>query len=231
MDIIQLDLKFTYNDNEMVIHPTVIKDAKEVILIDCGYPHMLSILEEELRNKGVAPESISKVLITHHDDDHMGTLFEIKKKYPTIQVIASNIEKDYISGEKKSLRLIQAEDMLNKLPEAEKSFGLAFIDSLKKIKNVPVDIVVKGGDYFEWAGGCEILSTPGHTPGHISIYNKKLDVIITGDAAVIEDKALKVANPHFTLNLTDAEESLRKLINLNAGKYYCYHGGFYLNKK
>lgn len=231
MEIIQLNLKFMYNGNEMVIHPTVIKDEHEVILVDCGYPDMLPLLEKELENKGISPESITKVLITHHDDDHMGALYEFKEKYASIKVIASDIEKDYISGAKKSLRLIQAEDMLKHLPETEKEFGLTFINNLKKIKNVPVDIVVKDGDSFEWAGGCKILLTPGHTPGHISIYNKKLDTIITGDAAVMEDQALKVANPHFALNLTEATESLDKLLNLNARNYFCYHGGLYVNDR
>ncbi|WP_026677953.1 MBL fold metallo-hydrolase [Fictibacillus gelatini] len=231
MEIIQLDLKFNYNDMEMVIHPSVIKDEKEIILVDCGYPNMLPILEKELENKGVSPESVTKVLITHHDDDHMGALYEFKKKYPGIKVLASDIEKDYISGKKKSLRLIQAEEMLNHLPEEEKDFGLAFIENLKKIKHVPVDIAVKDGDHFEWAGGCKILSTPGHTPGHISIYNEKLDTVITGDAAVVENEKLSVANPQFALNLTDATKSLEKLVNLNARNYFCYHGGTYINEK
>ncbi|MCJ8011489.1 MBL fold metallo-hydrolase [Paenibacillus sp. KQZ6P-2] len=230
MKIIQLDLKFMYNEIEMVIHPTVIQDDHETILVDCGYPGMLPLLEEELNNKGISPESLTKVLITHHDDDHMGALYELIEKYPNIQVIASDMEQDYISGQKKSLRLIQAEEMLQYLPESEKDFGLAFIDRLKNIKNVPVDLVVTDGDTLEWAGGCTILSTPGHTPGHISIYNQKLDTVITGDAAVIEDNTLKVANPNFALNLADAEKSLNKLINLNARKYYCYHGGLYVNE-
>ncbi|MGE8207026.1 MBL fold metallo-hydrolase [Heyndrickxia sp. NPDC080065] len=169
MEIIQLDLKFMYNESEMVIHPTIIKDENEIILVDCGYPGMLPILEAELKSKGILPESLTKVLITHHDDDHMGALFELKEKYPNIKVIASEIEKGYVTGEKKSLRLIQAEEMLVNLPETEKDFGLAVIDRLKKIKNVPVDIVIKDGDSFDWAGGCKILLTPCHTPGHISI--------------------------------------------------------------
>ncbi|MGE8207025.1 hypothetical protein ACQKP0_21200 [Heyndrickxia sp. NPDC080065] len=58
-----------------------------------------------------------------------------------------------------------------------------------------------------------------------------MDTIITGDAAVIEDKVLNVANPNFTLNLEEAKESLDKLIKLNARKYYCYHGGLFLYDK
>lgn len=231
MNIIQLDLKFMYNDQEMIIHPTIIKDEQEIILVDCGYPHMLPLLEEELKQKGILPESITKVLITHHDDDHMGALSELKEKYKHIKVMASEIEKDFINGTKKSLRLIQAEELLGKLPANEKEFGLAFIQNLKSVKNVPVDIVVKDGDFFDWAGGCKILLTSGHTPGHISIYNEKLATVITGDAAVVEDQSLQVANPQFALDLPAAKQSLNMLMKLNARKYFCYHGGLFLKDK
>ncbi len=44
-------------------------------------------------------------MITHHDDDHMGALYEIKEKYPHIKVVSSEIESEYISGKRKSLRI------------------------------------------------------------------------------------------------------------------------------
>jgi glyoxylase-like metal-dependent hydrolase (beta-lactamase superfamily II) len=231
MEFIQLDLTFTFNGQEMSIHPTVIKIEEEVTLVDCGYPGMLPLLEKELERKGIPPGSISHVIITHHDDDHMGALHELKKKYPHIRVAAGEIEKEYIDGSKKSLRLIQAEDMLDVLPAEQRDFGLSFINRLKQTRSVSIDLVLKDGDVLKWAGGCKILLTPGHTPGHISIVSEKLDAVITGDAAVIEENALAVANPQFALDLEDAQESLNKIVNLDMQYYYCFHGGLFVNKK
>ncbi|AFS77827.1 beta-lactamase domain-containing protein [Gottschalkia acidurici 9a] len=229
--IIMLDIKFKYQDEIQSIHPVLLMSDNDVVLVDCGYPGFLPLLEDEMRSKGVDPSSITKVLITHHDDDHMGALFEIKQKYPNIRVIASQIESDYICGNKKSLRLLQAEEVLEMLPEEQKQFGVEFCESLEKVKPVYVDIKVKDGDYFDWAGGCEILETPGHMPGHISLYLSECNSIITGDAAVIDNNKLTIANPQFTLDLDMAKDSLEKLISIDADNYYCYHGGKFENQR
>lgn len=52
-------------------------------------------------------------------------------KYPNINVIASEIESNYISGDIRSERLAQAEKMLERMPNEEKEFGKWFIQQLK----------------------------------------------------------------------------------------------------
>lgn len=225
-----LDINFEYNNEIRKIYPVVLIDDLEVILVDCGYPGFLPMLENEMKSKGINPASLTKVIITHHDDDHMGALYEIKKKYPKIQVVASEMESDYISGRKKSLRLIQAEDVLKTLPEEQKQFGIEFIDILKKIKPVDVDLTVNDGEDFNWGGGVRIIATPGHTPGHISLLLKESNFIVTGDAAVVENGKLVVANPNYSLDLKQAEASLEKIISMKPDRYYCYHGGEYYEK-
>ncbi len=227
--IVMLDINFQYENEPRTIHPVLLLSANDVVLVDCGYPGFLPLLEAEMKSKGIDPGSLTKVLVTHHDDDHMGALFEIKEKYPDVKVVASSEESGYISGERKSLRLLQAEEMLNVLPKEQKSFGIQFCESLRKVRPVPVDIKVKDGDHFDWGGGCEIVETPGHMPGHISLYLKESNSVITGDAAVIDSGRLVIANPQFTLDLDKAGDSLEKLISLNGDRYYCYHGGILKN--
>ena len=223
--IVMLDIKFEYKNEMKTIHPILLIDNNDIVLVDCGYSNFLSLLEIEMKAKGINPGSLTKILITHHDDDHMGALYEIKQKYPEIKVVSSKIESEYISGKKKSLRLLQAEEMLKVTSEEHKQFGIEFCETLRKVKPVNVDITVKDGDYFDWAGGCQVISTPGHMPGHISLFLTETNSIITGDAAVIENGELVVANPEFSLDLRKAENSLEKIKSLNADNYYCYHGG------
>ena len=47
--------------------------------------------------------------------------YDFKLKYPQINVIASEIESNYISGDIKSERLVQAEEMLERMPNEEKN--------------------------------------------------------------------------------------------------------------
>ena len=42
-------------------------------------------------------------------------------KYPHVHIIASEIESNYINGDIKSERLVQAEDMLEHMPNEEKN--------------------------------------------------------------------------------------------------------------
>ncbi|MFT4006641.1 MAG: MBL fold metallo-hydrolase, partial [Lacrimispora sp.] len=134
----------------------------------------------------------------------------------------------YISGRLKSLRLEQAEAMQQGLPEAQKQFGLDFCNILRSVRPVDVDVEVQDGDVFNWCGGCTIVATPGHTPGHISVYVNQKRVMIAGDAAVLENEVLVVANPKYALDRKDAKASLEKILKYGAKEIICYHGGVFI---
>lgn len=220
-----LDLRYPYGECEEHVYPTVLFGQSDVVLIDCGYPGSLELLENELFRCGTALKHVTKLVLTHQDDDHTGAAAEVKERYPAIQILASGEEAPYISGLVKNLRLRQAEEMQAYLPEDQKAFGIQFCQRLRQVRPVPVDRVLHPGDRFDWGGGCEILSTPGHTPGHISIRALDNGFLITGDAAVVENGALAIANPEFCLDPEAAEKSLEKLLLYHPRRYLCYHGG------
>ena len=134
-------------------------------------------------------------------------------KYPHVNIIASEIESHYINGDIKSERLVQAEDMLQRMPIEEKEFGEWFIQQLKNIRHVSVDGKVCDGQMI-LNNECQIVATSGHTSGHISLYFPNLDCVITGDAAVQENRELVIANPDFCLDIEKAEESLKRIKTL-----------------
>ena len=191
-----LDLTYVNDGWEQHLHPAVLFGGEDVVLIDCGYPGSLALLEAEL-----------------------------KARYPGIQVMASREEAPYISGALKNLRLQQAERMQERLPAEQKAFGIQFCELLRKAPSVPLDGLVSGGDTFDWGGGCEIVATPGHTPGHISVRALDGAFVVTGDAAVTEGQKLAVANPEYCLDMERAQASLEKLARYHSRCYICYHGG------
>lgn len=224
-----LTLKFNYNNFTNIVHPVVVSDDTNTILIDCGYPNSLKELKMALKENNIDFYKLSKVIITHHDHDHMGNLAEIKKELPNIEIISSVIEKPYIDGRKKSLRLKQAEENYKSLPEEKKPDAYKFIELVSSLKHVNIDFTVKDEDKFSWCGGIEIIGTPGHMPGHISIYLKAFKTLVAGDELTVVNGKLQMANPQYTLDMKEAIKSSKKFLKYDIEDIVCYHGGEYKN--
>lgn len=224
MNIIELPIQFEYEGQHYYIYPSLIVSREELTLVDTGYPQFMPLIENAMLKQGYDPGNLKNIIITHYDDDHIGALYEFVEKYPSVTVMASEVETPSISGLVKSERLVQAEDLLAQMPEEERASGEAFVQLLKNLRHVPVNQTVRDGEYI-LDGKCQVLATPGHTSGHISLYFPELGRVITGDAAVNEQGELAVANPQYCFDLESAEQSLNRLKALNAQAYYCYHGG------
>jgi glyoxylase-like metal-dependent hydrolase (beta-lactamase superfamily II) len=222
-----LKVEFEFNRIIDAIYPVILRDDNDVILIDCGYPNFLTLIEESAIKSEIDLSKLTKLIITHHDFDHMGSAADFKRKYPNVKILSSIIDEKYISGKERSLRLQQAESVYDKLPEEQKEGAMNFQKMLESIENVEVDMLLKDGDKFDWCGGIEIIETPGHMPGHISIYAKESKTLISGDALVLENDKLAIANPNYTLDMKEAKESVYKLLNYDIDKIVCYHGGIY----
>ncbi|MEG7843204.1 MBL fold metallo-hydrolase [Bacillus mobilis] len=224
MKIIELPIVFEFNGAKQCIYPSLIIINNELTLVDTSYINFLPLIEDAILKHGYEMKNLKNIIITHYDDDHIGSLYDFKVKYPHVNIIASEIESQYINGDIKSERLAQAEVMLQRLPIEEKEFGEWFIQQLKNIRHISVDEKVCDGQMI-LNNECQIVATPGHTSGHISLYFPNSNCVITGDAAVQENCELVIANPNFCLDIEKAEESLKRIKNLKAATYYCYHGG------
>ena len=223
MQIHVLEVRFSFQGNENILYPVILECDQELLLVDCGYPGFTSILEDALMVHGFSLKQLTGVIITHHDIDHVGSLFGIKELLPGLRVCASKSDEPFISGKLKSLRLQQAEDMYNLLPDDQKGGALYFQETLRRIKPVHVDHTFEDGE--EICKRVRVISTPGHMPGHISLYDRESKTLIAADAVVLENGKLAIANPDFTLDLRSAVASIRKLQRLEIDKIVCYHGG------
>ncbi len=226
--IIPLKITFDFGCGPEAIYPTLLCSGGEAVLADCGYEGFLPFIEDAMRASGLSPEALTGVIVTHHDHDHMGALAALKAKYPNVTVYAGAAESEYIAGRRKALRLEQAEALQSALPTEQQPAGEAFISMLKGVEPAEVDVTLHGGDVLDICGSCEVIDTPGHTPGHISLYLPAQDTVVTGDAMVLEQGLPAVANPQFAFDLAAAQASLERLVDLGAARYICYHGGEYI---
>jgi len=225
--ILQLSITMAFASVENTVHPTLLWDDRNIVLVDCGFIGALSLLEKELQRHGLSVNQLTGLVLTHHDHDHMGAAAAIKKVNPSVRIYCSPAEAPFISAQEKPLRLCQAEEMQKILPLEQQAFGTAFCDLLRRVEQVQPDVLLSEGECLDWCGGCRVIATPGHTPGHVSLYMENASIVITGDAIALEGGRPVIANPQFTLDMKKATESMDKLLSMKADAYYCYHGGVY----
>lgn len=222
-----LPITFPSGAAREVIYPVLIEAGAHKILVDCGYPGFAPFIEEALVQAGTTLAGVTDVVITHHDLDHVGALYEIMQAHPGIRVHASAQEALFVNGSQKAPRLLQAEALLDQLPDDQKTWALAFQAQLENIRAVEVPNSL-GEDAESWKG-VQTIATPGHTPGHISLYLPAQKTLIAADAVVYVNGKLDIANPEYTLDLPQAVESVRKIAALGADRLICYHGGMVEN--
>jgi len=98
----------------------------------------------------------------------------------------------------------------------------------RQIKNPPkgrVDNTLHDGQELACCGGIQVIHTPGHTPGHISLYLKRSKTLIAGDSLYSVNGMLGGIHEPTTLDIEEARHSLQKVLNLNIESIICYHGG------
>ena len=72
--------------------------------------------------------------------------------------------------------------------------------------------------------GLRIIATPGHTPGHVCVFDPAGSVLILGDAMNNVDKKLSGPNPEYTADMAQARESVKKLVKLKFERAFFGHG-------
>lgn len=222
-----IELKYKMYGNDFPVNLVVVEDENEMVLVDCGLPNSFEMIKEKMAEKNLDINNLTKVIITHQDQDHMGSLKEIKDNIKDVQILASEEESKYISGKEEFLRIQNINKAIDKVDEETRKTMEAFKSRVSEVKTVAVDKIVKDGDVLDIAGGIEIVETPGHLPGHISVLVRKEKALITGDALVVENGILIPSNPQYTLDMEMAKKSIKKLLNYDIDTLICYHGGVF----
>ncbi len=73
-------------------------------------------------------------------------------------------------------------------------------------------------------GSLRAFATPGHTPGHMSLYDEDRSILLVGDCLGVIDGKLVRAPARFTSDRAQAERSLRRLLELRGARMLFAHG-------
>lgn len=219
-----LEIRMNFGGNESVIHPVIFFDrSDDMTLVDAGLPGQATAIKEALRGLGLKPSHIRRLILTHQDIDHIGGASEIVQETGA-EVLAHAADVPYIQGEQQLIKFDpkRIESMLQNLPEERREAARRLFSSPPRVR---VDRKLKDGDELPQHGGLSIVHTPGHSPGHISIFVRSHGLLISGDALRLENGVLVGPSPQATPDMKTAMESVGKLATLSVDRVLCYHGG------
>lgn len=215
------------------VHPTLLWDDEDVVLVDTGFPGQIPQLRAAAEACGVLFERVNRIVMTHQDIDHIGNLQALTEASPSrIEVSAHPLERPYIQGDRRLLKFTdEAIASLDKLPDhVPETFRTALRNLMLHPPRAAVDRDIRGGMRLPWCGGITVIDTPGHTPGHVSLYHESTRTLIAGDALVVKDGRLYGSDPGTTLDRHAARASVAKLAELDIASVVCYHGGLFRDR-
>ncbi len=171
------------------VNTYLVRGNNGYLLIDTGWTtdEVFDSLKKQLGEASISVKDISQIVLTHNHTDHTGLAGRLKN-LSQAQIYLHKLESDIIKsrfvcadnfgGDK----FLQQQDQLlhthgvpaNKLAEPE---------ILPKMNLPPLpDITLNGGEIMP-AGtfNLQVLWTPGHSPGHISLYEPTQKILFSGD--------------------------------------------------
>lgn len=149
------------------------------VLVDTGLARTPDeVLAPALAEQGVSPDMI---LVTHADVDHCGGNRRMRERYPRALLACPEADRRWIESNAAML----AENYMWHAPYGlEQPDEQALLDDLGG--DAPVDLTLRGGESIRLGAGrrFEVLHLPGHTSGHIGLWDPTARVAITIDAAL-----------------------------------------------
>jgi hydroxyacylglutathione hydrolase len=182
----------------------VLIKSKHPMLVDTGFGSDLPATEQLLRGAGIPPEQLHLIVNTHYHSDHVGGNSGLQQRYG-IPITAHHWEATLVNQRD---REACSAEWLN-----------------QPIEPYSVNQLLSEGDAID--GGdvlLQVLHTPGHTLGHISLYEPGQQVLICGDTVHSDDVAWIGVFREGAGALQRAMETLDRLASLHPRWAYSGHG-------
>ncbi len=215
-------------------------DGKRPALIDTGLGdlHSIEIIKTKLKEIKKDIKDISIIVNTHEHIEHFGGDRKLRE-ISGGKVTASSIAAPIIENSQKINRHLK-----NYLSHFEPDLAGEFKESIDddlKIEESKVDVLVDNGDIIDTGSvKLHVIATPGHTLGHICLYDKSRKLLFAGDhiiskkstfvgydyREILSHRIVDVFNKNFKEpdNLSLYIDSIKKLQSLDINIILPGHG-------
>jgi glyoxylase-like metal-dependent hydrolase (beta-lactamase superfamily II) len=165
-------------------------DDGDLTLIDAGMPWQTGSVRQYLADGGYGAGDVDRVLLTHFDLDHVGTLASlgldcaVYARHPDAGMLAGTVS-----------------------PPATNHKGLLqrVTMPLLDLPELPITAIKDG----EEIGGFRAYATPGHTPGHTVFVHDEFGVAFVGDLVRESDGDLQPSPWVICYDVAENAESIR----------------------
>ncbi|MFS0864791.1 MBL fold metallo-hydrolase [Fredinandcohnia sp. 179-A 10B2 NHS] len=202
-------------------------NSDDFVVIDAAMPEsadeIISVTEERF-GANSRPKAI---ILTHGHFDHVGAIIELINHWK-VPVFAHELEMPFLTGQQS-------------YPEPDPTVEGGLVAKMSPIfpnepinlgshvEKLPADGTVPHLPEFKW------IHTPGHSPGHISLFRERDRALIVGDAFVtVKQESLykvftqeqEISGPprYLTTDWKAAKKSVETLANLNPAVAVTGHG-------
>jgi glyoxylase-like metal-dependent hydrolase (beta-lactamase superfamily II) len=192
------------------VNSYLIKSAEKNLLIDTGmdFPQTFQSLCDGLSEAGVRPEELTDVLCTHFHVDHVGLIPRFTDASKNVKISLHHVEVEmsrlmsrelgsYVESMKAYLEANGAPPFMAASLER---FHPAFFTPRAYQEIGTRGIVLEDGQRVSVGDySFQILWTPGHSPGHVCLYEPSSEILFSGD------HLLPTITPHVSQFLEDMD--------------------------
>ncbi len=210
-----------------LVNVVVLGDRSRWILVDAalqGYGKSIRAAAEDRFGAGTRPAAI---VLTHGHFDHVGSLDELLSEWD-VPIFAHALEMPYLTGRSP----YPPPDPLvgrGAMALLSRAYPRGPIDLGTRVHQLPSDGTVPDAPEWRW------IHTPGHTPGHVSLFRDADRTLLTADAltttkqeslaaVVTQRRELHGPPAYYTQDWDRARDSFRALTRLAPELIVSGHG-------
>lgn len=165
--------------------------GNEPVLIDTCLPGRSQVILAALERLGLKPTDLAHILLTHYDVDHIGNARALREASGA-KLWAPQEDLPYILGQRNP-------------PGVRR-----ILKMLYRVDSPQIDETYRPGQTI---AGLEVISTPGHTPGHVSF--RLNDILFSGDLVRNQKGKLRPQPALATWDHVALKRSLSEVKNLS----------------